>query len=710
MSKSLQHKGKKAQTHYTFIGEKGRFMTDLSHFIVGSLIGAIFFFGIYGYSRVIPWNDGWLMAGGDLSQHYLGWRAYRASPWTFPFCLTDRLSYPVTTSIMFTDSIPLLAVFFKILSPILPNTFQYFGLFGFFTYVLQGGFGALLLRKLKCSTFVSLMGSAIISFMPTIMQRMFDHTSLASQWTILAALCLFFSGSAHSKQMYKKIMLWCLLAFITTGLHLYLTVMMLVILFGYCFSLLLIIGPAKLKTVVATFLFPLLTALFSIFIFGGFVGKNTLSGSLPDRFTSDVMALFNSDGWSRFGWRGFTFAYDGQYEGFAYLGIGVIGLVFLFLFTFVFSAAPRLVVKLKAKRSNAKTFNLRKFIIEHPKTFSIIIVIFISLLLGWGSTISLSEKTIFIYPIPEKLLGIWGIFRATGRFTWIAVYSITALVIAFTARRYKRAGKYLIIVALVLQFMDLQPFSRSSHSTTEYITPLRSLVWSQLSGYKHVYFQPDIYTEVNRAYVVTKYAFDKNMTINKGYFARPLKDTTYPPTPSSDTLYFFNSEWEAMNMPLAYEIDGNVVSATADTVGNLHQIMATHPEFLLDGIVQIRPQTKDMVIRNAELSENGDLLTNGFDDLVLFGPYWDVKSGLFDFTLNYEVVENVNSAETVGVFDVCTSCGANVIKSVDMPANNTSVAIKGISFPDLADTFENRVHNRNGAKLRIISVDIRRSR
>jgi hypothetical protein len=83
-----------------------------SVFILGLIIGAVFFLGIYGHSRIIPWNDGWLMAGGDISQHYLGWRAYRASAWTFPFCLTDRLSYPITTSIMFTDSIPLWAVFF----------------------------------------------------------------------------------------------------------------------------------------------------------------------------------------------------------------------------------------------------------------------------------------------------------------------------------------------------------------------------------------------------------------------------------------------------------------------------------------------------------------------------------------------------------------------------------------------------------------------
>lgn len=46
-------------------------------------------------------------------------------------------------SVLYTDSIPLFAIFFKALSPLLPETFQYFGLFGLMCYMLNGGFAGI---------------------------------------------------------------------------------------------------------------------------------------------------------------------------------------------------------------------------------------------------------------------------------------------------------------------------------------------------------------------------------------------------------------------------------------------------------------------------------------------------------------------------------------------------------------------------------------
>lgn len=57
------------------------------------------------------------------------------------------LQQPV--SIVYTDSIPLFALLFKILSPLLPANFQYFGLFELLSYALMGGFGALFVRAFQ---------------------------------------------------------------------------------------------------------------------------------------------------------------------------------------------------------------------------------------------------------------------------------------------------------------------------------------------------------------------------------------------------------------------------------------------------------------------------------------------------------------------------------------------------------------------------------
>ena len=72
---------------------------------------------------------------------------YRNGDWTFPIGLTDQLAYPYYTSVIFTDSIPIFAVFFKLLSPILPANFQYFGFWGILCFGLQGMLAAKILKK-----------------------------------------------------------------------------------------------------------------------------------------------------------------------------------------------------------------------------------------------------------------------------------------------------------------------------------------------------------------------------------------------------------------------------------------------------------------------------------------------------------------------------------------------------------------------------------
>ena len=94
---------------------KNRILQSLiSVFLCGCVLGAVIFFVIYGTSIVNPQNDKWLLRqNSDMTQHYLGWVFFRRSEWKFPLGLMDGLSYNHLVSCMFTDSIPLLAIFFN---------------------------------------------------------------------------------------------------------------------------------------------------------------------------------------------------------------------------------------------------------------------------------------------------------------------------------------------------------------------------------------------------------------------------------------------------------------------------------------------------------------------------------------------------------------------------------------------------------------------
>jgi hypothetical protein len=97
---------------------------------IGVALGIISFVIIYGIKVINPLYTDWLLGNGDLSQHYLGWEFFRKCEWIFPIGMTNKLAYPTETSVIFTDSIPVFAVIFKLFRSILPDRFQYFGIWG----------------------------------------------------------------------------------------------------------------------------------------------------------------------------------------------------------------------------------------------------------------------------------------------------------------------------------------------------------------------------------------------------------------------------------------------------------------------------------------------------------------------------------------------------------------------------------------------------
>ena len=61
---------------------------------------------------------------------------FRNSGWHFPVGLMDTITYPELYSVVYTDAVPAFAVVFKILSPVFPKTFQYFGIWGLLCFIL----------------------------------------------------------------------------------------------------------------------------------------------------------------------------------------------------------------------------------------------------------------------------------------------------------------------------------------------------------------------------------------------------------------------------------------------------------------------------------------------------------------------------------------------------------------------------------------------
>ena len=163
-------------------------------------IGA--FFGVVGPLVLNPQNIAWLGGGFDPTQHYLGWAFFRNSTWSFPLGLNPDFGMDISSSIVYSDSIPLLAFIFKPFALLLPNSFQYFGIWLLLCFILQGYFAWRLVALLKISPIASLAASLLFIFSPPLFWRIGLHAALVGHWLILAALYLNFRPRHNGRTLF----------------------------------------------------------------------------------------------------------------------------------------------------------------------------------------------------------------------------------------------------------------------------------------------------------------------------------------------------------------------------------------------------------------------------------------------------------------------------------------------------------------------------
>ncbi|MCR5687291.1 MAG: DUF6311 domain-containing protein, partial [Lachnospiraceae bacterium] len=244
-------------------------------FAISALIGAICFIGVYGHRVLDFTNTGWLFDNShDLRQHYIAWCRYRSDPWHFPIGLIDSLSYPHSMSVIYTDSIPLFAVIFKLMSAYLPQDFQYFGLFGIMSFALMGGFTSILLRRFTDIDGVCIAGSVFYVLSAPVIQRMYYHTALGAQFIIAAALVLWVYDDLIGSDR-RRIFYWGLMGFLCVAIHSSFLPMA-----GMILAALAVIQIKKKKAALAAGEFAAFSAagLANLYVLGAFYGGTDASG------------------------------------------------------------------------------------------------------------------------------------------------------------------------------------------------------------------------------------------------------------------------------------------------------------------------------------------------------------------------------------------------------------------------------------------------
>lgn len=401
------------------------------------------FLVIAGPRFLDPSNVAWLV-GGDPLQHYLGWAFYRNSPWTWPVGLNPLYGMEFSNSIVFTDSIPLLAIPFKAIAQFLPHPFQYLGIWVLLCFVFQSYFAFRLIGLITNRVAIQCLGSFLFLFSPPLIFRLSLHESLMGHFIILAALFLNLKPSTKSigaKKSYSHSLAWIILLSIAILTHFYLAVMVLALWLADACNRVFIKKSGSFKGIVLESALLIGVAGFVAWQAGYFAieGASGATRGFGD-FRTNLLALFNSRGWSY--WlrpiplRDAVEAATG--EGFQYLGAGSMLLFFSALYA---------IFKRKIKLLSPIGLAI--------KSYPFLIIALITLaLISFSNYIGFGPWNLRL-PLPDFLISALSIVRSSSRLFWPMYYTIILGIIWLVIKAYSsRTAFVLLLIAAVLQVVD----------------------------------------------------------------------------------------------------------------------------------------------------------------------------------------------------------------------------------------------------------------
>lgn len=421
--------------------------------LIGAAVGFLIFILIYGFAPLNPANEQFVLTGyleKDVAQHYAGWKLYRNSPWQFPLGVGEHIEQPYGNSVSYTDSIPLFAIFFKALSPVLPHTFQYFGIFVALCFTLQGAFGALLVSLFADCPFYCGIGAAFFSFAPILVERAFRHCALTAQFLIIAALYYYFK---NKKQSCKSYIPFYIINALAITIHPYFLPFTFAIMFAFAvedFFIAKNLWKPWLHIVLSIALTLAVGYVTGAFFSGDIlaaIGYGYFSLNLNSFFNPVSVAFTGEHNWSKI--LSDRPYFGGQIEGFNYLGIGVM----------LAAAAAVVLIAVKEYKS------IFKFLKNH---FGIVFSTICLTVFAFGDAVYYGGMKIFDIPYPDSLKQIFGMFRATGRFGYMLHYLIILFALygiyVFFAKFDKKIAFAVITVFMAIQLFDTSDVLIEKHN------------------------------------------------------------------------------------------------------------------------------------------------------------------------------------------------------------------------------------------------------
>jgi Family of unknown function (DUF6311) len=393
---------------------------------------------------------------GDIAQHVSGWWYYAKDSWHFPLLHTNRLDHPAGVSVAYTDSIPLLALPFKLLITLFPSWFpehfHYIGWWMGLVFVSQAVAATFLMRALGVKSLFAILISVGFALTWPVIHARYHHPALMMQSIIIYAIALYFLGRQKTWSSSTVSTAFVALNLIALTVHPY----FLPFSVGFFTAFLVdqaIKGESWLKQLKRLLVLSIL--LFSVILLLGYTGRPAYANyGYGTNFYLDLLTPFCGGGKLIDCGVGPVYAFP-YHEGFNYLGAGLLLLIPI-----------------------AAVWNWRSAV-TFPKTYPTFTLLLTGFLLyALTNQVHFNDVVLFSYDLPAWTEGLTGTFRAAGRFFWpISTFILFVTLVSMLKKRTWLVA-FLLTTALVLQVRDVKPWLSRIHAEARKPSQLNFVDWA----------------------------------------------------------------------------------------------------------------------------------------------------------------------------------------------------------------------------------------
>ncbi|HEX8115167.1 MAG TPA: DUF6311 domain-containing protein [Kofleriaceae bacterium] len=422
-------------------------------------VGSTVFFVWMGYARTLDPRDlGWIFHE-DPFAHEMGWEQYRNAP---------LLQYPITkntlyglewgSTIVFTDSIPIVALVLRPLSDLLPRPCQYDGWWVLLSLVLQAYWAARLVLLRSDRLGDAALGCIFFVTAPVLVERLGLQTGVGSHWLLLWALWLYFGSRGPATRS------WAVLLLLTVSVHAYLFVMVSAIWIAHLVSQRLQGQlPPRAIVLAGGVVIAVIAWMHALGYF--MVGDGAAGGTWRSSF--DLLGFVSPCAGAWFDL--VPVMYNDPWDGTSYLGAGALALL-------IASTAARVATRRSPALSGggprvpwapllAAVVGLGAFALTNHITFA--------------------HKLIGRYPLPPGFSGLYDTFRGAARMIWPAYYLVLLATLWLALRAWPQRWRTLVIaLAAALQLVDLTGVGAAKRGQIQgdgLIRPLRDPIWAVIA-------------------------------------------------------------------------------------------------------------------------------------------------------------------------------------------------------------------------------------